>query len=144
MKLTIELVPSTSWGDNVRSQVSPTVWRKLRQKCIEEAGGVCEICGGVGPKGRLDCHEKWHYDDKHKTQTLKGLFCLCPACHRVKHMGHTLSIGLGNSAMSHLCKVNSITMDEARRYVEAAFELWHSRSRHPWRVDTTFLKDYIG
>lgn len=43
MKLTIELVPSTAWYSNVRSNVTQAEWDVLRKECYKKAGYVCEI-----------------------------------------------------------------------------------------------------
>ena len=50
MKLTIELVPKTSWYSNVRSNVSRSQWDKLRKKCYLNADYKCEVCGDTGIK----------------------------------------------------------------------------------------------
>ena len=75
MKLTIELVPSTSWGNNLRSEanLSKDRWDTLRRQSYRKAGYRCEICSEKGPTHPVECHEIWHYDDETKTQTLKGL-----------------------------------------------------------------------
>jgi len=86
-RLTIELVPRTCWFDNVRSAVSSTDWKRLRQQTARTAGWKCQICGGKGPRWPVECHEIWHYDDDRQCQTLTGLIALCPSCHEVKHMG---------------------------------------------------------
>ena len=44
MKLTIELVPSTAWFTNVRSEVSKAKWDKIRRKSYKHADYKCEIC----------------------------------------------------------------------------------------------------
>ena len=61
-KLTIELVPKTSWFTNLRSLVSKEQWDKIRNKVYWKAGYKCEICGSKGPKWPVECHEIWHYD----------------------------------------------------------------------------------
>jgi hypothetical protein len=50
MKLTIELVPKTSWYSNVRSNVSKDEWDKIKKKCYIKANYKCEICNGIGDK----------------------------------------------------------------------------------------------
>jgi len=82
MKLTIELVPSTAWYSNVRSNVSKEVWDIIRKKSYAKANYKCEVCGDVGTNQgvghKVECHEIWHYDDDSHTQTLTGLISLCP------------------------------------------------------------------
>lgn len=143
MKLTIELVPSSSWGNNLRSALPKAKWDKLRRKCYEEAGYVCEVCGGVGPRHPVECHEIWEYNDHTGVQKLVGVIALDPMCHRVKHIGHALSIGLGARTVAHMAKVNEITVAEAWDYVDSALRKWQNRSRFPWEVDISFVDDYI-
>ena len=77
-KLTIELVPSTSWFNNVRSQVSAQEWDIIRHIVYAKANNICEICGGKGNKHAVECHEIWEYDDKEHIQKLIGMIALCP------------------------------------------------------------------
>ena len=76
MKLTIELVPSTAWYSNVRSNVTSSQWDVLRKECYKNAGYKCEVCGGKGPKHPVECHEIWEYNDESFTQTLKRSYCV--------------------------------------------------------------------
>lgn len=62
-RLTVELVPRTSWYSNVRSNVLPGVWDRLRRPVFGRARSRCEICGGRGPAHPVECHEVWEYDD---------------------------------------------------------------------------------
>ncbi len=146
LKLTIELVPKTSWYDNVRSQVSKQEWDVIRKKCYQNAGNVCEICGDVGTnqgvKHKVEAHEIWSYDDTHHTQTLTGIIALCPNCHKVKHPGLAQIKGELNVVVSQLCHVNNIPYVEAIQYLHQSFEVWRQRSQHQWTVDTSFLDTY--
>lgn len=75
MKLSVELVPSTSWFKNLRSMLAPEEWDRLRRKTYREADYRCEICDGQGPDHPVECHEIWHYDDKQhglKIFTMEG------------------------------------------------------------------------
>jgi len=83
-RLTVELVPSTCWYTNVRSNVSKAVWDRLRGEVAADAGNRCEVCGGRGRRWPVECHEMWDYDDDRKIQRLERLVALCPACHEVK------------------------------------------------------------
>lgn len=46
-KLTIELVPGTSFFNNVRSAVTTSEWNVIKKKCYKKAGYKCEICGDI-------------------------------------------------------------------------------------------------
>jgi len=139
MKLTIELVPQTSWYNNVRSNVTPAEWDVLRKESYKKAGYKCECCGGVGPTHPVECHEIWEYDDEAFTQTLTGLISLCPSCHQVKHIGLARIKGNYQKALKHLAEVNGITEEEVDEYVEECFKTWQERSQNKYTVDTTIL-----
>lgn len=133
--LTIELVPSTSWFTNVRSHLPDDEWNLVRRAVYRRAGYRCEICGGHGEKHPVECHEVWSYDDQRHVQRLERLSALCPACHRVKHIGLAMVNGQENEAISQLVRVNDWTAEQARLHVKVAFSVWEERSRHDWRVD---------
>jgi len=136
MKLTIELVPSTTWYNNVRSLVSQTEWDTLRHNCYANAGYRCEICG---VSGRLECHEIWEFNNDTKTQRLAGLIALCKNCHRVKHPGLAKMKGESSLVINHLMKINKITESQAIEYIEKSFEIWRERSKIDWHIDFSIL-----
>jgi len=138
-RLTIELVPRTCWFDNVRSAVSSSDWKRLRQQTARTAGWKCQICGGKGPRWPVECHEIWHYDDDRQSQTLTGLIALCPSCHEVKHMGFSELRGKKDEAVAHLALVNGWSLQGAFDYVDEAFDVWRERSRHAWQLDISWL-----
>lgn len=139
-KLTIELVPSSCWYSNVRSNVSASVWNRLKQITSKNAGHCCEVCGGRGARWPVECHEIWHYDDETGTQQLCGLVALCPACHEVKHIGLARTRGRGEQALRHLERVNGWTREQAELYIEASFIIWERRSRRAWKLDLGWLE----
>jgi len=140
-KLTIELVPRTAWFNNVRSNVAPEIWQKLKKRTATKAKWRCEICGGQGKKWAVECHEIWNYDDVNHRQTLQGLIALCPSCHAVKHMGHTNLQGKAIEATLHLAKINGWSCEEAVNYVETQFQVWQERSQYDWELDISWLEN---
>lgn len=62
-------------------------WRKLRQMCIERAGGVCEECGANA--GTIAHHKVWVNDsnvnDDSVVWSIDNLECVCPDCHAKIH-----------------------------------------------------------
>lgn len=138
--LTIELVPKTSWYQNVRSHVSKEEWDKLKRLTFSRAGYRCEICGGRGRRWPVECHEIFVYNDEQHIQKLAGLLALCPACHEVKHIGLAGLRGKANQAKAHLAKVNNWSLEDAELYIEGCFELWHRRSSHGWQLDLSYLE----
>jgi hypothetical protein len=138
--LTIELVPRTCWYTNVRSNVPPAEWERLRRIVFSRAGNVCEICGGRGSKWPVECHEVFAYDDSARVQKLQRLMALCPACHEVKHIGLAGVRGKRANATAHLARVNHWTREDAELYIEACFEIWYRRSCHEWELDLSYLE----
>lgn len=141
MKLTIELVPSTSWFSNLRSLLSSTEWDKIRKGCYKNANFKCEVCGGIGDKHPVECHETWEYDEVNGIQKLISLIALCPNCHEVKHIGLAGIKGRQKQAIEHFCKVNGCTTQEAEKYVQEAFKIWNKRSEQEWTLDISKLEE---
>jgi len=152
MKLEIELVPSTSWYTNVRSNVSTAEWDKIRRETYKKAGYKCEICSEKGTeqgfKWPVECHEIWEYQEAvvneetttiENIQKLKKFVALCPLCHKVKHIGLAQIQGHYQTALQHMIKVNKITATEAQNYVDKVFEIWRERSCDDWKVDLTLI-----
>ena len=139
--LTIELVPTTCWFSNVRSQVRHTDWEKLKKYTFKTAGHRCEVCRGTGKQWPVECHEIWHFDDKRKTQTLKGLIALCPPCNQVKRISFATWQGKGDEAAAHLGQVNQWKPDQAQHYIDEQFQRWRERSLHKWKLDITWLEN---
>ena len=142
-KLTIELVPQAQWGFNLRSELKPKDWDKLRRASYEKAGHKCEVCGGVGRNHNVECHEIWQYDDTHHTQTLAGLVSLCPRCHEVKHFGRAMSLGHGDRALTHLARVNGWSMDQAVEHARESLLVWRERSKSGWELDITWVQQWL-
>ena len=141
MKLTIELVPSSCWYANVRNNVAAPIWNAIRKKVYAMAGHKCEICGTANVK--LECHEIWDYNDVTFIQKLVKMIALCNNCHTVKHIRLARIKGWEERALKHLAKINNITLEDAKLYVEAQFEIWSKRSTHDWTLNIVALDNYI-
>lgn len=146
--LTIELVPETCWYSNVRSNVSTSLWDKIRKKSYSKANNKCEICFDTGKnqgfRHNVECHEIWQYDDIKKTQTLIGLISLCPKCHKVKHPGLAGMRGETETVIKQLMKVNYMTREEAKSYLKESFKIFNERSQYDWTLDITYLDTYLN
>lgn len=140
-KLNIELVPSTSWYNNVRALVTPKNWEIIKDLTFKRAGHRCEICNGKGPKWPVECHEVWEYDDVNHTQTLSRTIALCPDCHAVKHMGLQMTKFPKRvpRLMKHIATVNNMNITEVNDYVTQCFHVHHQRSRYQWEVNIDWL-----
>jgi len=138
-RLTAELVPTGTWGANLRSLLPPSGWNRLRRWSYGEARNVCDICGDSGlNQGRthaVECHEVWEYDDVRKVQTLVGVQALCPLCHCTKHYGRSLRVGMARKVRDQLKKVNGWTEDYAKDYESMIFQIHGMRSAYRWTVD---------
>ena len=139
-RLTLELVPRSSWYSNVRSHVSKAGWDRLRKAAYERAGRRCEVCGGRGATHPVECHELWEYDDAAGVQKLVRLIALCPACHSVKHLGRSHVVGRGDDAIEQLMSVNGWTWERVEAYIDIVLRIWKLRSRASWRLDLSWLE----
>lgn len=142
LRLIIELVPSTSWFNNVRAVLTTKQWDVLKAQVASAAYNVCQICGGIGAKHPVECHEIWHYDDKKLIQKLEGMIALCPNCHMVKHFGLAQVQGRADKALKHFMKVNGISKKEAEQQIIQAFVVWKERSGKTWKLDISSLEGY--
>ena len=142
-RLAIELVPKTSWYNNVRVLTDELGWDRIRRQVYRQADYRCEVCGGRGPEHPVECHEVWHYDDRTRVQMLVRMIALCPACHQVKHIGFANVKGNGAQARAYLARVNGWTLAQADAYIAEAFQVWAQRSGGPWTLDLEGLRPYV-
>lgn len=139
-KLSVELVPRSQWAFNLRSELRPRDWDRIRKATYAAAGHRCELCGGVGRKHPVEAHERWEYNDELHIQKLVGVEALCPQCHRTKHFGLAVQMGLGSMCKAHMMRVNRWTSAQADAHLTHAFEVWRRRSAVSWTLDLTWLK----
>jgi len=134
LKLVIELIPETSWYNNLRSLLPPDAWHTLRKKVLETSGNKCSICHA---SGYLHCHEVWRYDDEQYIQQLVAITPLCEMCHAVKHIGHTKTKTkeFYEETVAHFMKINGCNRMTFEQHKNEAFTLWEERSKHEWRID---------
>jgi hypothetical protein len=149
-KLTVELVPSSTWYSNVRSLLKTGEWDIVRRTCYAKAGNVCEICGDVGTnqgyRHNVECHEIWDYNDDTCLQKLTGFISLCPKCHHVKHLGLQMTKGgtAFEQSIRHLQKVNRWNDKQVFDYVKSVFEKYKTRNSHEWCVEMDYLEQYLN
>lgn len=140
--LFVDLVPSSCWFTNVRYCVSQRDWERLRRMLLGRASHECEICGRGEDrdiKRWLEAHERWAYDERTSTQTLRRLICLCSDCHRTTHFGLARIQGHEEIAFNHLRFVTGMTIDQTHAHVDAAFATWRQRSTRNWTLDLDIL-----
>jgi hypothetical protein len=141
LKLTVEMVPSSTWYNNMRKVVSQETWDTIRRSVYREYGYRCGICG---TKGRMNCHERWDYNDATHVQTLLGFVALCDLCHWVKHFGlaqispDRVRI---DDVVGHFMRVNTCDKATCDRHLDEYTKVWQERSKHEWMVD---LGQYVS
>ncbi len=136
-KLNIELVPKTSWYNNVRSEIPRRVWDKIRSDVCISQDYKCGICG---TEGKLNCHEIWEYDDINHIQELKDFIALCNLCHHVNHIGHaSILASQGKLNMqeveAHFMRINNCDLQTFREHVVEAGIQYKERSKHEWQLN---------
>lgn len=140
--LTIELVPSSNWYNNVRSQMKVN-WDDIRRTSYRRAGYKCEICGGVGDKHPVECHEIWEFDMDSKVQKLTGLTSLCPMCHKAKHIGLAFIKGEEKEVIKHIKKVNNWANADVNKYINEAFQIHDILSKKNWILDLSYVDVFM-
>jgi hypothetical protein len=139
MDIQPDLVPMTSHCQNVRSHVTPDVWKQIAKVTYAAFGNRCRACGGRGRQWPVECHEVWSYDDVKKVQRLDGMVALCPQCHEVVHFGLANVNGRSEEALAHMSAVNQMTRSDCVDVVNKAIEVCRARSSFDWQLDLTLL-----
>lgn len=143
LPLQIELVPSTAWFKNLRSEFTKSEWDTIRHFAYKRANHQCEICGDSGKnqgfRHAVECHEEWHYENG--VQSLAKITAICPLCHKCKHAGLANLRGELDIVINHLCKVNNLTKAKAVQQLNQAFALWQERSKQEWQLDEVRLNE---
>jgi hypothetical protein len=142
LKLTIELIPESAWGENLRKYLPKEIWEKIRKEVFRKANYKCSICG---KRGKLHCHEVWEYDDQNHILKLKGFMALCENCHLIKHWGMaTILASEGKikleDLIKHFMEVNNCDRLTFEEHKKEAIQKFNERSRHEWLIDISILK----
>ncbi|TVY10005.1 HNH endonuclease [Paenibacillus cremeus] len=146
LKLEIDLVPETSFYNNLRKVVSKETWDKLRKQTYSKYKVTCGICGAENVV--LDCHEIWEYDETDLIQKLVGLIAICKPCHLIKHHGYANILAQKgelnlDELVSHFMKVNNCTKKEYESHRKHAFKEWRERSTKQWTIDLGQYEQYV-
>lgn len=141
--LSVELVPSSNWSNNVRS-VYKDEWDAIRRESYRLANHKCEICGENGDTSKgenfVECHEIWSYSQETKIQKLEGLITLCPKCHKTKHWGLASMKGEEHIVRKHIAKINGWKDQDIDKYIDEVFTLFDIRSQIEWELDLSVLE----
>lgn len=144
--LKIDLVPRTSFYDNLRKVVTKEVWDKLRKQTYSKYKVTCGICGVKGVV--LDCHEIWSYDEAMTIQKLDGLIALCKQCHQIKHYGYSNILAQQGKLdlvvlNKHFMKVNKCSEEVLNNHIDKSFEVWRKRSEKQWTINLGEYEQYV-
>lgn len=138
--LSIELVPSSNWEKNVRSELKEN-WDYIRRKVYRNANYKCEICGGKGESHPVEAHEIWSYNMDTGVQKLVSIVALCPMCHKSKHIGFAMVNGQEEIVKKHIMKINNWKKEDVDKYIRETFYIFNKRSSISWKLDLGYLKD---
>jgi hypothetical protein len=143
-KLTIQLIPASAYGQNLRS-LYPNEWKAISRYVRRNL--TCSTCGKqVKRIGDLDAHEEWEWKKEKKhgkiryRQRLVAIYPVCKACHRVIHIGRTkreLPPWEYLAAAERYRKINHVSYRQFIEDEEEAFRKYEKRSRHKWKLKIT-------
>lgn len=139
MKLSINLIPQSSWCSNLRSLLTKKEWEMCKSYSKSKNNNKCEICNGQGKKWKTECHEEWEFDEVKNIQKLTKITALCPSCHEVKHIGLANANNRFNEAFNHFLKINEVSNKEGWLYIQKSFQDWERRSNLDWELDCSYL-----
>lgn len=139
--LLIEPIPTPLWGVNLRSLLTATEWKRLRDPIFEAADRRCEICGGQGARHPVEGDEVFSYDEETATAGLRCIVAVCPSCHAAKHIGRTGLAGFESEALDHLATVNGWTSKQVTAHYLESYRTWARRCDIKWRTDFKILGD---
>ena len=141
-ELFIDLIPQSCWFKNARSNIDRSNWDYVRNCVYSRVYYICECCGIDTNENnvRLDCHERWNYDQVNNIQSLVRLIALCQYCHESTHMGLAQVQNRGEEAMQHLMNVRNCTIEEAESHKRDAFAIWRKRNQVKWILDLSMLE----
>lgn len=131
-----DMLPVTTWEQNIRTSVSGELWDRMRRHAYKAAGYRCEICGDGG---KLEAHESWRLINETCVQKLERILALCPLCHKAHHLGIARRLGVLPQVKAQLKRVNGWTDQQLVQAIEDAYDIWEQRCEWPWSVDLSWL-----
>lgn len=136
-----DMLPSTTWEANLRTALTADEWDRLRKFCYQAAGNRCVACGSAG-EPHLEAHEAWRFDEKTGVQALRGLLCLCPTCHKCKHLGISGRLGMTHAVHERLMWLNDWDAKELEQQLAKTQTRQEELSARTWALDLSFLRTY--
>lgn len=138
------MIPSSSWGKNLRAVLKRPEWDVVRKAAYMRSGYCCVVCGGRGPTYPVEADEAWSYDMGTGNQTLATVASLCPDCHSIRHWGKTQLDGREKEITRHLAFVNGTSPHETARLIDEGISTWHRRNAMKWTVDYSWVTRKYG
>lgn len=137
MKLPLDLVPESSWGENLRNKLGRSKWDKLRKSVLADQGNRCAICSSTV---KLQCHEVWEFNDRSGTQHLRGFQATCSMCHLASHIGLAQNLAAQGhvdleNVVAHSLRVNGIDRQQFEELKTQALHVWRQRSAREWKLE---------
>lgn len=136
-----DMLPQTTWEDNLRTRLTEAEWGRLRKFCYAAAGHTCAACGSRG-EPHVEAHESWRFDEATGVQHLKGLLCLCPTCHKIKHIGYSHRLGIQDQVYGRLLWLNDWGEAQLAHELGRMQERQETLSQQQWKLDLSFLLSY--
>lgn len=143
VELFVDMVPTTAWFSNLRSELQPAEWEAVKRKTYHLAGHLCQACGGRGPRHPVEVHERWDFNASTGIQTLLRVIALCPACHEATHYGLASLNGRTRQAKDQLMRVTGLNELQANRHIHEAMEAYRERSAQEWTLDARWLLNFV-
>jgi len=136
-----DMLPSNVWQANLRTLLKEEEWDRLRKFCYQAAGNTCVACGSRG-EPHVEAHEAWRFDEASGRQILTGLLCLCPTCHKAKHLGYANRLGRLPQVLARLKWLNDWSDAQLEKELFKAQKKQEALSARTWTLDLSFLKRY--
>ena len=142
--LTIEMIPKSCWGRNLRKVITRDTWDTLKGDIYyhSDLDDRCAICARELPYD-WELHEVWSYDRSAKIQCLVDLLALCQDCHMVKHFGLAAKQDKAETATKHLRAVNDWSEEQALEHISIAIDEWEINSTVDYSLDVSFAERWI-
>jgi RNA polymerase sigma factor (sigma-70 family) len=133
LKLRPSPIPKTLWDLSAYQTLRRgSRWREIRLDVLAGAGQHCSVCGLNGQG--LSCHGIWSFDDRSATATLTGFGAYCPSCAAAINMGRPIRYERHDLGLSQLCRLNGMSLSEAKRLTADAMRTWKKRNKRSWRI----------
>lgn len=141
LTLTIEPLPTNTWGYSLANKLPKDKWDEIRYACYRNADWQCEICGNRD--SQLHAHEQWRFDERRRIQYLERVICFCELCHNVKHFGRSQLVYPKHyieELIQHWCKVNN---SDERHFNSHFVQVMEKHRRRASRFYTVVVGDRI-